>query len=157
MHKLFVPTVLALGFSTSVLAQPIPLAPTFADIEPTQDLTQAPTTSFDDFFAQEEKPENLHEQGFELSIRVLERFNDTTDDFTISPQNSVIYRNTLLIRAESCVTDFNNIPGNDGGFITVENRDGDMLYKGWIFKSMPSLTVFEHPDYDILVRSCVVG
>lgn len=150
------------GVSATALAQPVPLSPTMADIEPQTQIQQPSpntgvNTDFENFFDQEEKPENLHDNGFELTIRVLERYTDTTQDFTISPNNSVIYRNTLLIRTESCVTDFNNIPGNDGGYLTVENRNGDMLYKGWIFKSMPSLTVFEHPDYDILVRSCVVN
>lgn len=141
------------GVCTSAFAQPVPLSPTITNIEPQQ---KSAANDFENFFAQEEEPENLHESGFELTIRVLERYTDTTQDFALGPNNAVIYRNTLLIRTESCVTDFNEIPGNDGGFITVENRDGDMLYKGWIFKSMPSLTVFEHPDYDILVRSCVV-
>lgn len=114
------------------------------------------TQQFENFFEQEEKPKNLHEQGFELTIRMVERYTDTTEDYTISPDTPVIYRNSLLVRAESCVTDFNDIPGNDGGYITVEDRDGKMLFKGWIFKSFPSLTTFEHPEYDILVRGCEV-
>ena len=112
--------------------------------------------NFEDFFAAEEKPANLHESDFDLNIRMVERYTDTAQDFVINLQNSVIYKNTLLIRSDSCVTDFNDIPGNDGGYITVENREGEMLYKGWIFKLLPSLTVFEHPDYDILVRGCTV-
>jgi len=111
---------------------------------------------FTDFFADEAPQKNLRQEGFALRIRVLERYTDTTQDFTIFPQEAVIYHNNLLIRAESCVIDFNEIPSNDGGYLTIENREGEKLFEGWVFKSFPSLTVFEHPDYDVLVLGCSV-
>lgn len=153
MHKLFLNAILFVLIGQAALAQPIGFENgTTSTVTPTDTLS----AQFADFFAEEEKPQNLHEQGFALRIRVLERYTDTTEDFKILPQEAVIYRNTLMIRAESCVTDFDDIPGNDGGYLAIENRDGDQLFKGWVFKSFPSLTVFEHPDYDVLVLGCSV-
>ena len=151
MHKLILPTALLCFAAQAAFAQVLPFG------EPLTPEADTITQQFADFFAQEEMPENLHTDGFELNIRILERYTDTTQDFSINAQDAIIYQNELLVRAESCVTDFDEIPGNDGGYLTVENRMGDKLFKGWVFKSFPSLTTFEHPDYDILVLGCSVN
>ena len=167
MHKYLLLALLSVSVSSTAYAQGLGFLNFGVQEEDTEEgaIEAAPSDettgervapNYEDFLADQTKPENLHEDNFTLRIRVLERYTDSTQDFAIKAHSSVIYRNTLLIRAESCVTDFNEIPSNDGGFITVENREGEQLYKGWMFASMPSLTIFEHPDYDILVRGCDV-
>ena len=38
--------------------------------------------------------------------------------------------------------------------ITLTNNDQVYVYNGWTFLSSPSITLFDHPVYDILLVSC---
>ena len=38
--------------------------------------------------------------------------------------------------------------------ITLDNNDQVFVFNGWTFSSSPSITLFDHPVYDIWLSKC---
>ncbi len=91
---------------------------------------------------------------FKLKVRILESYTDTHEDLVLYPEQSEVYRNKLMITASSCIPDHQEIPGNDAGFITVRNDEGQTIFSGWLLKSFPGVSGFQHSLYNILIMSC---
>ena len=40
--------------------------------------------------------------------------------------------------------------------ITLKNNDQVFVFNGWTFSSSPSITLFDHPVYDIWLSKCII-
>lgn len=100
-----------------------------------------------------EFPESIINENFQVTVRVIDRNMSTSTDVVLRDGEGKVHEEFLL-SAYACTEDYNNIPGNDAAFITVTGREGRNEFNGWMSKLLPGISVFEHPRYDITLRTC---
>ncbi len=62
---------------------------------------------------------------------------------------------SLSITLQACVVRPPDMPQDAAAFLTIVDSHPDQPgFKGWMLKSDPSLSMLEHPLYDIRVAGC---
>lgn len=96
------------------------------------------------------------------TIGLLNKRNNVSQDFEISPGNSV-EAGPVIIRLDACErTAPYEFPQETGAFVQVDvlergESDHSRIFSGWLFKENPSLNIVEHPIYDVWVKDCAMS
>jgi hypothetical protein len=62
---------------------------------------------------------------------------------------------SLTIAVQACVVRPPDLPQDAAAFLTITDSHPDEPgFKGWMLKSDPSLSMLEHPLYDVRVAGC---
>jgi hypothetical protein len=62
---------------------------------------------------------------------------------------------TLTVRVESCVVRPPDQPADSAAFLNVTDSRGKAdVFKGWVLANTPSVSVMEHPLYDLRLVAC---
>ena len=77
---------------------------------------------------------------------------------TLNLQQEKIFEN-LVIKILKCQnSEFDDNPEVTAYIqvqdVTLKNNDQVFVFNGWAFSSSPSITLFDHPVYDILLIKC---
>lgn len=98
-------------------------------------------------------------------LGLLNKRNNLTQDITLKTGESKRVGN-VIVKLATCERTLPwEEPEEEGAFVQVfteeRNRAGDPLtwrkiFSGWLFKNTPSLSVVEHPIYDVWLKSCAM-
>jgi hypothetical protein len=154
-------TFLALGaFSMPALAQPMspitatPLLP--PSVEPQQPPTvmQAPAQPQE---ATPSTPQPMHfmwvPQG-SAQLQVLDKVNAQNSVLTVKVGQQAQF-GSLNIQVQACDTHPPNQPQDSAAYVTITDSHADAPgFRGWMLANDPSLSMLEHPVYDVRVVGC---
>lgn len=98
-------------------------------------------------------------------IGLLNKRNNLTQDVTLKTGESKRV-GSVIVKLATCERTLPwEEPEEEGAFVQVFTEErakaGDPLtwrkiFSGWLFKNTPSLSVVEHPIYDVWVKSCAM-
>lgn len=96
------------------------------------------------------------------TIGLLNKRNNVSKDFEITPGNSIEDGPVILTLAACERTRPEEFPQETGAFVQVDvlergNSSHTRAFSGWLFKENPSLNVVEHPVYDVWVKDCAMS
>ena len=87
-------------------------------------------------------------------IQGLDKVNARARVLTI-PNGSSATFGTLTIQAKNCSIRPPDMPADATAFLTVTEKGRDKpLFAGWMLKAEPSVSMLEHPVYDLRVVGC---
>jgi len=96
-------------------------------------------------------------KGSGVEIQILNKISAKVTSINITVGNSIFF-DSLNIQIFSC---YKNPPEEiPEDFVLLEIYDDvnlnkkKLVYKGWMISSSPATTPFEHPIYDLWIRSC---
>lgn len=94
------------------------------------------------------------------AISVLNKQNTRTQTVALRPGTRAT-SGALTVTLRACETTPPwDRPAQTGAFVQIDERgkDGKLrrLFSGWLFAESPSLNTFDHPVYDVWVRSCTM-
>jgi hypothetical protein len=94
------------------------------------------------------------------TLAVLNKQNGRTQTYALRP-GTFVRSGALTLTLRACETTPPwDRPAQTGAFVQVDERlkDGSAKrrFSGWLFAESPSLNVFDHPVYDVWVRSCTM-
>ncbi len=95
------------------------------------------------------------------TIGLLNKRNNKSEDFELSPGESVESDRVILTLAACERTAPWEIPQETGAFVQVDvlergDSNHSRVFSGWLFKESPSRNVVEHPVYDVWVKDCAM-
>jgi hypothetical protein len=95
-----------------------------------------------------------------LSIGVLDKVSSETKLLTLKPGHFTRF-GKLRIIARTCAASPPWEKPHTGAFLQIDGptaKSGKRarLFSGWLFAESPSLNSFDHPRYDVWVRSCTM-
>ena len=93
-----------------------------------------------------------------VEIKILDKVSSKTSRLTLNIQEETKFEN-LIIKVLKCKnSEFDDNPEVTAYMqvkdITLTNNDQVYVYNGWTFLSSPSITLFDHPVYDIWLSKC---
>jgi|TARA_B100000945_G_scaffold231392_1_gene187761 Uncharacterized protein conserved in bacteria len=93
-----------------------------------------------------------------VEIKILDKVSSKTSRLTLNIQEETKFGN-LIIKVLKCKnSEFDDNPEVTAYMqvkdITLTNNDQVYVYNGWTFLSSPSITLFDHPVYDIWLSKC---
>jgi len=93
-----------------------------------------------------------------VEIKILDKVSSKTSRLTLNIQKETKFEN-LIIKALKCKnSEFDDNPEVTAYMqvkdITLTNNDQVFVFNGWTFLSSPSITLFDHPVYDIWLIKC---
>jgi len=93
-----------------------------------------------------------------VEIKILDKISSKTNRLTLNIQEESKFEN-LIIKVLKCKnSEFDDNPEVTAYMqvkdITLKNNDQVFVYNGWTFLSSPSITLFDHPVYDIWLINC---
>ncbi len=93
-----------------------------------------------------------------VEIKILDKVSSKTSKLTLNIQQEKNFEN-LIIKVLKCKnSEFDDNPEVTAYMqvqdITLKNNDQVFVFNGWTFSSSPSLTLFDHPVYDIWLNKC---
>jgi len=93
-----------------------------------------------------------------VEIKILDKVSSKTSRLTLNIQEESKFEN-LIIKVLKCKnSEFDDNPEVTAYMqvkdITLKNNDQVFVYNGWTFLSSPSITLFDHPVYDIWLINC---
>jgi len=93
-----------------------------------------------------------------VEIKILDKISSKTSRLTLNIQEESKFEN-LIIKVLKCKnSEFDDNPEVTAYMqvkdITLTNNDQVFVYNGWTFLSSPSITLFDHPVYDIWLIKC---
>ena len=93
-----------------------------------------------------------------VEIKILDKVSSKTTQLTLNIQQEKIFEN-LVIKILKCQnSEFDDNPEVTAYIqvqdVTLKNNDQVFVFNGWAFSSSPSITLFDHPVYDILLIKC---
>jgi hypothetical protein len=95
-----------------------------------------------------------------ISFVVLDKNNGQVRDFKVKP-GAVVNVGRLTIRTRACEATPPWERPWSGAFLQIDDhlkRGGvKRVFSGWLFAESPSLNSFEHPIYDVWVKSCAMS
>jgi hypothetical protein len=87
-------------------------------------------------------------------LRMLDKINAQTATATVKVGESVSY-GSLTIAARACDVRPPDQPADATAFLVITDRNPEAPgFTGWILRSDPSLSMLEHPLYDVRVAGC---
>ena len=93
-----------------------------------------------------------------VEIKILDKVSSKTSQLTLNINEEAKFEN-LIIKILKCKnSEFDDNPEVTAYIqvkdITLENNDQVFVFNGWTFLSSPSITLFDHPVYDIWLSKC---
>jgi hypothetical protein len=93
-----------------------------------------------------------------VEIKILDKISSKTSQLKLNIQEETKFEN-LIIKILKCKnSEFDDNPEVTAYMqvqdITVKNNDQVFVFNGWTFLSSPSITLFDHPVYDIWLTKC---
>ncbi len=95
--------------------------------------------------------------GF-VEIKILDRVSSKTSQLSLNIEQETKFEN-LIIKILKCKnSEFDDNPEVTAYMqvqdITLKNNDKVFVFNGWTFSSSPSISLFDHPVYDIWLIKC---
>jgi hypothetical protein len=95
-----------------------------------------------------------------ITFSVLNKNNGQTRDFRVRPGTTLTY-GRLTIRARACEATPPWERPWSGAFLQIDDRPkrgaAQRVFSGWLFAESPSINSFDHPVYDVWVKSCAMS
>lgn len=95
-----------------------------------------------------------------VTFAVLNKNNSETRDFKVRPGATVKY-GRLTIRVRACEATPPWERPWSGAFLQIDDRPKrggvKRVFSGWLFAESPSINSFDHPVYDVWVKSCAMS
>ena len=93
-----------------------------------------------------------------VEIKILDKVSSKTSQLSLKIDNEFKFEN-LIIRVQKCKnSEFDDNPEVTAYMqvqdITLKNNDKVFIFNGWTFSSSPSISLFDHPVYDIWLIKC---
>ena len=93
-----------------------------------------------------------------VEIKILDKVSSKTSQLTLDINKETKFEN-LIINVLICKnSEFDDNPEVTAYMqvqdITLDNNDQVFVFNGWTFSSSPSITLFDHPVYDIWLSKC---
>jgi len=93
-----------------------------------------------------------------VEIKILDKISSKTSQLTLKIQEEKKFEN-LIIKTLKCKnSEFDDSPEVTAYLqvqdITIKNNDQVFVFNGWTFSSSPSISLFDHPVYDIWLTKC---
>ena len=93
-----------------------------------------------------------------VEIKILDKVSSKTSQLTLDINKETKFEN-LIIKVLKCKnSEFDDDPEVTAYMqvqdITLDNNDQVFVFNGWTFSSSPSITLFDHPVYDIWLSKC---
>ena len=93
-----------------------------------------------------------------VEIKILDKVSSKTSKLTLDINKETKFEN-LIIKVLKCKnSEFDDNPEVTAYMqvqdITFNNNDQVFVFNGWTFSSSPSITLFDHPVYDIWLSKC---
>jgi len=93
-----------------------------------------------------------------VEIKILDKISSKTSQLTLKIQEEKKFEN-LIIKVPKCKnSEFDDSPEVTAYLqvqdITLKNNDQVFVFNGWTFSSSPSISLFDHPVYDIWLTKC---
>ena len=93
-----------------------------------------------------------------VEIKILDKVSSKTSQLTLDINEETKFEN-LTIKILKCKnSEFDDNPEVTAYMqvqdITFDNNDQVFVFNGWTFSSSPSITLFDHPVYDIWLSKC---
>ena len=93
-----------------------------------------------------------------VEIKILDKVSSKTSQLTLDINKETKFEN-LIIKVLKCKnSEFDDNPEVTAYMqvqdITLDNNDQVFVFNGWTFSSSPSITLFDHPVYDIWLTKC---
>ena len=93
-----------------------------------------------------------------VEIKILDKISSKTSQLNLKIQEDKNFEN-LIIKVLKCKnSEFDDSPEVTAYLqvqdITIKNNDQVFVFNGWTFSSSPSISLFDHPIYDIWLTKC---
>jgi len=93
-----------------------------------------------------------------VEIKILDKVSSKTSQVKLNIQEEKAFEN-LLIKILKCKnSEFDDDPEITAYMqvqdITIKSNDKVFVFNGWTFSSSPSISLFDHPVYDIWLTKC---
>ena len=93
-----------------------------------------------------------------VEIKILDKISSKTSLLKLNIEEETKFEN-LIIKILKCKnSEFDDNPEVTAYMqvqdITLKNNDKVFVFNGWTFSSSPSVTLFDHPVYDIWLLKC---
>ena len=93
-----------------------------------------------------------------VEIKILDKVSSKTSKLTLDINKETKFEN-LIIKVLKCKnSEFDDNPEVTAYMqvkdVTLDNNDQVFVFNGWTFSSSPSITLFDHPVYDIWLSKC---
>ena len=93
-----------------------------------------------------------------VEIKILDKVSSKTSQLSLNIGEETKFEN-LIIKVLKCKnSEFDDNPEVTAYMqvqdITLKNNDKVFVFNGWTFSSSPSITLFDHPVYDIWLIKC---
>ena len=103
-------------------------------------------------------PKALSEDGDFVDIKILDKVSSKTSLLSLNIKQEKTFEN-LIIKVMKCKnSEFDDNPEITAYLqvrdITLKNNDKVFIFNGWTFSSSPSISLFDHPVYDIWLIKC---
>ena len=93
-----------------------------------------------------------------VEIKILDKVSSKTSQLKLNIKQEAKFGN-LIIKVLKCKnSEFDDDPEITAYMqvqdITLKNNDKVFVFNGWTFSSSPSISLFDHPVYDIWLTKC---
>jgi len=93
-----------------------------------------------------------------VQIKILDKVSSKTSQVKLNIMQEVKFEN-LIIKVLKCKnSEFDDDPEIAAYMqvqdVTLKNNDQVFVFNGWTFSSSPSISLFDHPIYDIWLTKC---
>ena len=93
-----------------------------------------------------------------VEIKILDKVSSKTSQLSLNIEQETKFEN-LIIKILKCKnSEFDDNPEVTAYMqvqdITLNNNDKVFVFNGWTFSSSPSISLFDHPVYDIWLIKC---
>ncbi len=93
-----------------------------------------------------------------IEVKILDKVSSKTSQLKLSINEETKFEN-LIIKILKCKnSEFDDNPEVTAYMqvqdITLKNNDKVFVFNGWTFSSSPSISLFDHPVYDIWLIKC---
>ncbi len=101
----------------------------------------------------------LHAVELEFAeIKILDKVSSKTSQLSLNIDQETTFEN-LIIKILKCKnSEFDDNPEITAYMqvqdVTLKNNDKVFVFNGWTFSSSPSISLFDHPVYDIWLIKC---
>ena len=102
--------------------------------------------------------EKIKSEGTYVEIKVLDKVSSKNTQLKLEVGKEKKFQN-LMLKIIKCInSEFDDNPEVTAYMqvqdITLKNNDKVFVFNGWTFSSSPSITLFDHPVYDIWLIKC---
>ena len=93
-----------------------------------------------------------------VEIKILDKVSSKTSQLSLNIKEEKKFEN-LIIKILKCKnSEFDDNPEVTAYMqvkdLTIKNNDKVFVFNGWTFSSSPSISLFDHPVYDIWLIKC---